>query len=96
MRQEVIEDHLRQQRVQRMRTQQQAVGGAAAGAGVPPGSAPGQDQAGVAPADGEVAGNAVPEISQEFLDALPPELQEEVGFLSKNPCSCFSSTGCFF
>ncbi len=76
MRQEVIEDHLRQQRVRRMRDQSQPVapGGAQPAPAVPENA----DRAGTAAADVAASAPGGNEIAPEFLDALPPEIQEEV------------------
>lgn len=67
---EVIRDHIRQQRVQRA-TQRAAPAPAPAGDATATAAAPAD---GAAPQDGAPAA----ELDQEFLAALPPELQEEV------------------
>lgn len=74
IRQEVIADQLRQQRL-KQQNQQARAQPAAAGTAAPAVSQPGPS--GVAPATA-TAPAPIPEVSPEFLAALPPELQEEV------------------
>lgn len=80
IRQEVIRDHLRQQRAQRInQAQQQAAVAAAAVQSTTESAASTSDVANQLSTTGSAVHETVDEVlDQEFLAALPPELQEEV------------------